>query len=174
MPDLAPSFDAIAQDRRATLHHIPRGALDKVTRLFTRLLEEFMGTMTWRALHRLWCFPKVVLAAPAQGGKGTWARVGRLVCERCDSYMETPILTSWKAGLSEEQDDAKGPITRSRRRKAGADDEARFAQRIEQLVGHGALSKACAHLTSGLVQDVSEPRTWDQLLSLHPEEVEPG
>ena len=68
-PVLDPSWDEIAQDDRSTILHIPRGAVEAVTRTFVEVLPRYLSEGSWESFHALWPFPKAVLAPLSRGGR---------------------------------------------------------------------------------------------------------
>ena len=68
-PPLSPTWDEIALDDRGTILHIPRGAVEAVTRSFVSVLSRFLSEASWESFHALWAFPKAVLAPPEPRGQ---------------------------------------------------------------------------------------------------------
>ena len=175
-PDLRPDWSDIAMDPRSTIVHIPRGAVQAVSLAYTACLRLFNSQPGWETLHRLWCFPKAVLAAPPvrRGGKMAWAALGRLVRGRADAFSGRAAWESWE---DSRQGHPTGPDvirTRGKRLRDSAAEQDRWAKRVTRLVSNAALSKAASQLTSEGVQDAADPRVWEELCRLHPYEPPPG
>jgi hypothetical protein len=98
-PHLLPSWAEVALDPRITVSNIPRGAAAIIAEVYSKLLHVFNTGRTWESLHALWCFPKAVLSTLPSGGRGHWARLGRVIRGRAEAFLKRPTLESWQDGL---------------------------------------------------------------------------
>ena len=133
---------------------------------FSALLLEVVRHRSWEALHALWAFPKAVLAPVGRGGKGHWAALGRTVSGRARAFRGRPVVESWNEGVSSVP---AGPRTR----KAGGqrNQGVEWSNRVDQLVGNGAVGKAASMLLSKGVHDANSMTVLNKLRQLHPHDV---
>ena len=141
-PPLSPTWDEIALDDRSTILHIPRGALEAVTRTFVAVRSRFLSGASWESFHALWAFPKAVLAPLSRGGKTHYIALRRKVAARARAYMDRPLAASWA--------ESKLPDRLATRVPGG-----RWHVRA-RLHGTGCTAKWCALLATGLCPRLSK------------------
>ena len=152
--------------------HIPRGAVEAVTRTFVAALSRFLSESSWESFHSLWAFPKAVLAPLSRGGRTHYNALGRKIAARATAYLQRPVAASWNESKLPDK-----PVVRRTRGQTARDAEAsahRLHERVIRSVGNGALSKALTLLTSDGVQDADDPAVLARLRQLHPSEPAPG
>ena len=94
-PILQPTWDVIATDRRGTILHIPRGAVQAVSATYITLLSRYHEERSWESFHALWAFPKAVLAPLGRSGRAHSGVLGRKVVARATAYLLRPVSESW-------------------------------------------------------------------------------
>eukprot|EP00668_Euglena_longa_P004757 GGOE01005555.1.p2 GENE.GGOE01005555.1~~GGOE01005555.1.p2 ORF type:complete len:203 (+),score=13.07 GGOE01005555.1:231-839(+) len=68
-PPLVPSFGEVLATQVPTVRHIPAMCRTAVSLELAQLVREIaVPVPTWEALHRLMCFPKLVLRSSGRGG----------------------------------------------------------------------------------------------------------
>ena len=149
------------------MHHIPAVARNEVAATLARVLQNFRDRPGWESLQQLLAFPKVVLHVLDRSGNSHWAVVGATIHDRARAYLAEPLSQTWRSTLAR-----KTSMRQLSTRVQAKDQEAMskgFIAGLECMVADGCLSKACRHLTTGLV-NVSDPGVLDQLQALHPSE----
>ena len=150
---------------RATLVHIPRGAIRAVTEEYTRVLGNLNDCPGWETLQAVWAFPKAVLAPLTRGGKSKWSMTSRRIVERAQLFRTMGASAAWDETERAVNKERLGTrLTESKMKRAV--DQA-FVERVLRAVGNDAVSKACQMLVSDGVLDSRKPEVVQKLCQTH-------
>ena len=166
-PPLRPSFEDILGVRISTVRHIPSACRASVASCLASLVEAFIQKQSWEALHRLQCFPKLVLRAPRRAGRTHAKQTAIDISRRLRTFQSGQLDSLWTESLTTLQRDK--PARTRAQVKDQEDSLPRSAiQVIRGLIEEGALSKAAKHLLSEGLADASDPVVLERLRALHP------
>ena len=166
-PGLVPSFEEILGARISTIRHIPNACRDAVATCLASLLQAFLHKQSWEALHRLQCFPKLVLRASKRAGKAHTKQTAMDISRRLRMFEAGHISNLWAESQTILQRD-KPARTRAQVKEQEESLPRSVVQAIRGLVEEGALSKAAKHLLSESLADASDPSVLERLRALHP------
>ena len=154
-----------------TMIHIPTPFIQEWSLIFSEALLRLSRFPTMENLTLLFCCSKLLLAAPAHGGKQRLNTTERLLRAR---------LSKWHSGeLTSLFNDVQAAWNKKSSKKPGVAADvissiaphlpSPLARRVRQLVASGSFSKACKVLCSrGIAADT--PQTRASLASLFPQQ----
>ena len=120
------------------------------------LINDFVTGQTWESLHRLLCFPKLVLRNALRKGKAHPRQAMVDVERRLKLFLAGSLEALWK-----EMDVSTTKRRPKTRGQALAEDSKQLTETdkrtIVGLVEEGALSKAAKHLVSRGLADSDDP-----------------
>ena len=164
---LLPTFSDILAARISTVRHIPGACRRGVAASLSSLISAFVHCQSWEALHRLQCFPKLVLRAPKRAGKKHAKQLALDIARRLRLFEANQMATLWVEATTVVHQ-AKPTRTRAQVREQQEALPKSVVQTIRGLVEEGALSKAAKHLLSTGLADASDPAVVKRLQGLHP------
>ena len=166
-PVLVPTLDELLAAPISTVRHIPNACRGDIAACMSSLINAFVIRRSWESLHRLQCFPKLVLRAPSRAGRAHAKQLAMDISRRLRLFMDGHLATLW----AESQAILQRPkVLRTRAQRAAQDAPLSPSdiRAIRSLVEEGALSKAAKHLLSDGLADASDPMVLERLRSLHP------
>ena len=96
-PQLVPSFQDVLTAQVPTIRHIPAMCRSAVASELARLVREVaVPVPTWEALHRLLCFPKLVLRSSGRGGSKHQRQAALDLDKRLRLFQAGQLETLWK------------------------------------------------------------------------------
>ena len=141
-PPLCPSFEDILGARISTVRHIPSACRANVAACLASLLEAFLQKQSWEALHRLQCFPKLVLRAPRRAGKTHAKQTAMDISRRLRTFQSGQVASLWAESLTSLQRD-KPARTRAQVKDQEDSLPQSTIQVIRGLIEEGALFQGC-------------------------------
>ena len=108
-PQLSPSFTEALCASAPTVRHIPAMCRSAVASELARLVRDVaVPVPTWEALHRLMCFPKLVLRSSGRGGRKHQKQAAHDMDKRLRLFHTGALDTLWaeaKAAASRQPQD---------------------------------------------------------------------
>ena len=170
-PPLAPTFEEVFAAQVSTVRHIPAMCRASIADELANLVKDVaLPIPTWEALHRLMCFPKLVLLSSQRGGKKHQHQVAHVMVCRLQRFRAGQFAPLWAETLKQAQRDAPSSMRTRQQSRQEEEDElpASDVGRIRTLVEEGALSKATKQLLPTGLADSRDPRVQRALVDLHP------
>ena len=172
-PQLVPSFQDVLTAQVPTVRHIPAMCRSAVASELARLVREVaVPVPTWEALHRLLCFPKLVLRSSGRGGSKHQRQAALDLDKRLRLFQAGQLDTLWTEAraLAEKKPKDQPAKTRARARmeEEGVMPGSQVVA-IRTLVEEGALSKATKLLVSTGLANSQDPDVERVLRDLHPQ-----
>ena len=165
-PALVPTLEELLASTVPTVRHIPNACRGPVSSCLSSLLEAFVLQRSWEALHRLQCFPKLVLRSSKRAGKAHAKQIASDIQRRLRLFNGGHLATLWSEATTVAQ---RPKVVRTRAQVQAQEGLSPGAIRtIHSLVEEGALSKAAKHLLSEGLADASDPSVLERLRALHP------
>jgi hypothetical protein len=149
-----------------SIRHIPACIRSQIATTLANLLHNYSLHASDDNLWLLWCFPKLVLRAPARSGKNHQRAAEQEIIRRLGLWHANQFDMLVQEMITSHQ----RPRTRgTNSQKTGQLDlDSGKMHRIRTLVEDGAASKAVNSLLSLGVLDANESGTRNTLIGLHP------
>ena len=94
-PALVPTLEELLASTVPTVRHIPNACRGPVSSCLSSLLEAFVLQRSWEALHRLQCFPKLVLRSSKRAGKAHAKQIASDIQRRLRLFNGGHLATLW-------------------------------------------------------------------------------
>ena len=172
-PRLEPSFEEVLSAPTPTIRHIPGMCRPTVAAELARLVREVaVPVPTWEALHRLMCFPKLVLRSSGRRGRKHQRQVAHDLESRLRLFQTGQLGALWAEAKAMAERKPREAPARTRAQAKMEEDGTMPESQVEMiraLVGEGALSKAAKLLTSQGLANSQDPIVESALRGLHPQ-----
>ena len=159
-PQLVPTLEGVFAAQVSTVRHIPAMCRAAVADELARLVREVATpTPTWEALHRLMCFPKLVLRSSNRGGQKHQHKAAHDMERRLRLFQAGQLADLWREAQPQIGVVAPRQVRTRQQTRLEEDGELPASQvgRIRALVEEGALSKATKLLLSTGLADSTDP-----------------
>ena len=170
-PKLVPTFEEVFAAQVSTVRHIPAMCRAAVADELARLVSEVaVPSPTWEALHRLMCFPKLVMRSSNRGGQKHHHQATHDMERRLQRFQAGQLADLWREAQVQSREGAPDRVRTRQQARLEEDGELPASQvgRIRALIEEGALSKATKLLLSEGLANSSDPSVRQALLDLHP------
>ena len=169
---LVPCFADVLSATIPTVRHIPAMCRQSVAAELARLVNEVaVPVPTWEAVHRLTCFPKLVLSSSGRGGAKHQRKAAHDMEQRLKLFQTGQLSQLWAEARARTQGRPVVAPRRTRGRARIEEDGTMPESQVESiraLVEEGALAKAAKMLLSTGLADAQDPTVEGKLRALHP------
>ena len=166
-----PTFEEVFAAQVPTVRHIPAMCRAAVADELAKLVGEVAApSPTWEALHKLMCFPKLVLRSSNRGGHKHQHHVAHDLERRLRCFQAGQLADLWREAQAQSRKVAPDRVRTRQQARLEEDGELPASQvgRIRALIEEGALSKATKLLLSTGLANSSDPSVRQALMDLHP------
>ena len=158
-PALVPTFEEVFAAQVPTVRHIPVRCRAAIADELARLVNEVAVPIpTWEALHKVMCFPKLVLRSPDRGGQKHQHHTAHDMECRLQRFQAGQLSELWREAQTQSRRVAPHRARTRQQTRQEEDGEMPASQvgRIRALIEEGALSKATKLLLS---TGLADPKT---------------